>query len=128
MKILFLDDMKERARTFFNRVKTSDNTIQWALTAQRAIDLLDRDQEGYTYVFLDHDLDPGAYVGTPQEPTGMAVVDYIVQHSHAFKGTTFIVHSLNGPAASIMVQKLQDAELNASYIPFAWEKVEIKRV
>lgn len=123
MRVLFLDDMSSRWITFYNRMKAPGVVLLHAWTADEAIGMLKEDTEGYDYVFLDHDLDPGAYEGTPQEKTGMDVVHYIVHNATAFPRTKFIVHSLNHPARERMCAALRDAGLTAVSSPGAWEKV-----
>ena len=125
MRVLFLDDMSSRWFAFYDRLKAPDVTLLRAKNAEEAITYLN--EGDFDYVFLDHDLDPGAYVGKPQEKTGMDVVHFIVHHAHAFKGTKFIVHSLNEAARERMCASLIDAELNAEIVPFAWNKVSLRR-
>jgi hypothetical protein len=127
MRVLFLDDWDIRWARFHSRLKAPDVILHRAANADEAIKLLDEvDDDGYQYVFLDHDLDPGAYVGKPQEKTGMHVVEYIVRHAHAFKGTKFIIHSLNvSGARERMKLALEDAGLNAEIVPGAWDKVKL---
>jgi hypothetical protein len=127
MRVLFLDDMTVRWRQFYNRLKAPDVVLHRASSADEAITMLNEvDEDGYQYVFLDHDLDPGAYDGEPQEKTGMDVVKFIVRHSYDFKGTNFIIHSLNEAARERMCAALIDAGLTAEVVPGAWSKVKLK--
>lgn len=128
MRILFLDDMEERWDTF--REGKDEIDIIWAQNAIAAISELNyshTDKPEFSHVFLDHDLDPGAYAGTPQEKTGMDVVNFIVRHAESFRGTHFWVHTLNTPAAHRMSEALHGAGLRVTVKPFGWATVKFER-
>lgn len=121
MRVLFLDDMDDRWNEFVSRVTAIDVLVHRAVNADEAIKMLNEGE--YDFIFLDHDLDPGAYVGKPEEKTGMDVVDFIVKHAYAYKGAQICVHSLNTPAANRMCSALREADLAVSQVPFAWRLV-----
>jgi hypothetical protein len=107
-KILFLDDSTRRARHF--RAKCPGST--WVKTAERCIAELG--EESWDEVHLDHDL------GAKRTP-GMAVVEHMKAHKpDHLQDTSFVVHSLNVPAAELMVEGLESAGYECEYRPFPW--------
>jgi hypothetical protein len=125
--ILFLDDMEERHRAFINRFGMNDSIRIWQVrTAKEAIDLIDRfENDGlesrFRQVFLDHDLSledimcpPG---GPSHVPTGMDVVDRLVKLPPECRPDETFVHSMNEPAAKVMVNKLGKV-MPARWVPF----------
>lgn len=107
--VLFLDD--NHARLAHARelafgcvcVETADETIQKL------------SERSWRIVSLDHDLGGETYVDPRDPNTGSAVVRWIM----ANKPTVgeFIVHSMNTPAANIMVSNLRRAGYVANYVP-----------
>lgn len=97
-KCLFLDDNKERTKTFLRSVPSSDT----ALTAKECIEKLK--EEEYDCVFLDHDLGGEIYVESEREDCGMEVVRWIVENSPKIK--KIVIHTCNTPAATEMYNKL----------------------
>lgn len=119
-RVLFLDDMESRHTAFFEHAKISGVIIDQAYSAKEAIQFLNANE--YDQVFLDHDLsldDIMCEVGAKtREPTGMAVVDHIVEKK--IRIPYVIVHSHNGPASEQMMRRLVDCPsvLKVSVIPF----------
>lgn len=123
--VLFLDDMKERHKAFLNRFGMNDSLRIWqAYSAKQAIHMIDKAvAEGwrFTQVFLDHDLSlddimcqPG---GPSKVPTGMDVVDRLVQLPPECRPNEAFAHTMNEPAAQVMVHKLSDV-MPARWVPF----------
>lgn len=119
--VLFLDDASWR-HDEFQRISDhlEDVYVTMTCTAQGAIEALK--SEEFDQVFLDHDL---ALVdsmvppdGSSTEPTGMDVVRHILDMQRPPKEV--IVHSMNGPAAEMMVSRLEShpAGIWVQRIPF----------
>src|SRR5690606_2973804 len=109
--VLFLDDMEERHKAFMNKHGMQDDVRIWqARSAFEAIEILKKIRDHgrqFTQVFLDHDLSlddimclPG---GPSKVPTGMDVVDFICGMKFGERPLAAIVHSMNEPAARVMV-------------------------
>lgn len=123
--VLFLDDMEVRHQSFMKKFGMQDVRIWQARSATEAIEILKRARDQGQYfaqVFLDHDLSlddimcpPG---GPSKVPTGMDVVDFICGMKFGEQPRIAIVHSMNEPAARIMVSKLNGAVVRASWVPF----------
>jgi hypothetical protein len=124
--VLFLDDMEERHKAFINRFGMNEKLRIWQVrTAADAIGWINRfEQNGWYFdqVFLDHDLSiddimcqPG---GPSKVPTGMDVVDRICQLSFELAPRRAYVHSMNEPAARVMVAKLSTCLIQTQWVPF----------
>lgn len=114
MNILFLDDNKQRRKSFKSKVPAA----QMVETAKACISKLAKDEnEVWNFLFLDHDLGGEEYVSSDREDTGMEVVRWIQENEPQIRN--IIVHSHNGPAGMEMVRKLQDAQYTAMYVPFS---------
>lgn len=124
--ILFLDDMEERHRAFMNKFGMRDGLRIWqARSATEAIDILKKVRDHgriFAQVFLDHDLSiddimcpPG---GPSKVPTGMDVVDFIINMDLTDQPREVYAHTLNPPAAQEMVRRLSDANFVTKWVPF----------
>ena len=105
MKILILEDDLNRIETF--KVKLGlQHELTFVDTAEAAIEEL---HEKFDVVFLDHDLGGEQMVDTADENTGSEVVRWLTEtekgNSHVF--TSFIIHSMNLPAAKSMENTLK---------------------
>ncbi len=122
LRILFLDDSVDRHRVFARNAVGCQ--VDPAYTAQQAIDLLSQNEVYYDLVFLDHDLGGPESEGLLLDDVadGRFVTRWIEANASRFGPTTFIVHSLNEPARVQMVKMLDDADLVAYAVPFAWTK------
>lgn len=118
--VLFMDDMRERHRSFMELVDREKATVFPAYTALQAVDLLQNNV--FDEVFLDHDLcveDIMCKVGEQTlEPTGMVVVEHIMEM--VCPPPRVIVHTCNTPAAEAMVSRLKEhpAQIEVLQIPF----------
>ena len=112
MNILFLDDSKERQKSFKSKVPSA--TV--VTTAQQCINAIQK-QEVWNIIFLDHDLGGEEMVESQREDCGMEVVRWIQENEPQIRNV--IVHSHNGPAGVEMVNKLLDSKYKASYLPFS---------
>lgn len=120
-KVLFLDDMPERHKSFRQAVGLTEIEIYPAYSASEAIEMIER--IGFDQVFLDHDLseeDIMCEVGKASlVPTGMTVVDHIIKMKDPPKNA--IVHSCNEPAAREMERRLKTrAEIKVTRMAFPW--------
>jgi len=111
MKILFLDDSKERTRIFSSWVPSADT----AETANEFINLIKKNEE-IDLAFLDHDLGATTFQNSNDKNCGMEVVRWICKNKPSIKN--IVVHSLNYPASIEMVIKLKSAGYNTSKIDF----------
>jgi len=91
MKIMFLDDMKSR-RDVFQRNAIGHN-VDFAITAQQAIDLLDRHE--YDVIYLDHDLEDDHYNSNEDHHEDGRFVARALREMKKHHGKIVIVHSLN---------------------------------
>jgi hypothetical protein len=73
-------------------------------------------------VCLDHDLGGEMFADPQRENTGSGVVRWIVANRPRIRRV--LVHSLNGPAATAMVQMLTKAGYVAEHVPFLWLTAE----
>lgn len=112
MRILVLDDSKERITQFKKHLQNHD---VWAsLEAQEAIDLLDTQE--WDLLFLDHDLEQKVMQPSNSE-SGYAVACWLERHPLR-KPKVVVIHSLNPVGAKKMYYAL-----NGSFrIPFVWAK------
>lgn len=123
-RVLFLDDMEQRANTF--RSKYPD--LEWTDYSQEAIALLK--QNDYDLVCLDYDLDLSKYSGD----SGKYVVNWLanLKYQKSFddsadreywrlRRSQFIIHSTNLIGATGMLYTLLDCNYHAVYVPFTYE-------
>lgn len=118
MRVLFLDDNLNRAKLAIETFKNDDLFL--SPSASHAVSTLEEcvDTSPWDLVMLDHDLggEENAWQ-EGKEPTGMVVVDWIVEHRPAIK--RIVIHSWNVPAAERMVSKLIFSGYSAVRKPFA---------
>lgn len=128
--ILFLDPSPYRAVLAFNRMTPEDrnNTI-WAKTFLEAQTTLFNYRNELTRVHLEHDLGEQPFMNTASEESGMEIVRYLenlAKHGYPefkpLKKIEWIVHSYNGHAAPIMVERMTNIGLNVRWVPFGLEK------
>jgi CheY-like chemotaxis protein len=128
MRILFLDDMKERwwefndivsklrARGDLKEVVAAD----WAMSAQMAITLME--ERHYDLIFLDHDLEQSHYGGNMDDPTtedGRKVARWMAENLRTGGDRPFIhIHSWNYSGAKEMAAILRDAGHSTSVAMF----------
>jgi DNA-binding NarL/FixJ family response regulator len=130
MRILVLEDDPIRINRF--KQTLSGHDVSYAETARGAISFL----AGKTFdiVFLDHDLGGQTYVETSEKNTGSEVVRWIMgvfdgEKDHRekliypksrqdWRGTRFIVHSMNTAAALSMTHDLGQARCAVNHVPF----------
>lgn len=91
MKILFLDDMKQRRDDF--RQNAIGHTVDFAITAQQAIDLLNANE--YDMIYLDHDLEAEHYNANNDDDEDGRFVARALKEMAQHYGKIVIVHSLN---------------------------------
>src|ERR1041385_7278567 len=124
MKILFLDDSKQRYYSFVRNNVTA--FVDLALTSEKAIQLLKIRQ--YDVIMLDHDLENEHYVNQhSDEKTGQEVANYIAANKNNFLDCLIVCHSLNFHGRSKMIKTLQEAELKVLDKPFAWEILKFEK-
>ncbi len=124
MRILFLDDMGDRHRTFESKFGKKF-TITHAYSYEEFIDIMEN-EEDFDVLFLDHDLSNKAIMCNPNddigEKTGTDIARWLVGY---FSGDyaddhkpSVIVHSLNPAGRENMVNILNDAGFEVKGIPF----------
>lgn len=120
MRVLFLDDMKERWLHFQEIVQnllargelTKVPTLDWASNADMAIEKLST--RLYDVVFLDHDLEQTHYMGNMDDPTsrdGRMVAHFIMDQRRTMGDIRHIhIHSWNHHGALEMEQIFRDGD------------------
>lgn len=120
MRILFLDDTKERWENFQNIVETLIRRgeikkvpqLDWASNAEMAIEKLST--QLYDLLFLDHDLEETHYGGYMDDPTsrdGRMVARFIMDERRTMGDIRHIhIHSWNYSGAKEMEKILQDGD------------------
>lgn len=116
MKILFLDDDKERHRRFVMNRIGQDITTAW--TCAEACKLLS--EEVYDVAYLDHDLSESAASGHPAagERTGTHVAEFIAAMPPEKRPRTVIIHSFNDYGRKRMRAILREAGVEVWIEPF----------
>jgi hypothetical protein len=117
LKILILEDCPERTKKF--QRKLIGHVVIFTTTSQDCIEALACDN--FDCLMLDHDLGGQTYQN-PDDNTGYGVVKWLVKNIGRCPEQIY-VHSLNGPAAGMMVKLFEDNGIQAKYIPFLWEKI-----
>jgi len=114
LDILFLDDDESRAEYFLRFYPDA----VWVKTAEDCIEKLAA--QGWSQVFLDHDLGGEVYVDTNREDCGMEVIRWLVENKpERLNKTTFIIHTMN-PVGEVMVKMLHKIGFRVTYMPFAF--------
>lgn len=111
MKILFLDDSKERTRIFSSWIPSADT----AETADEFINLIKKNKE-IDLAFLDHDLGATTFQNSNDKNCGMEVVRWICKNKPSIKN--IVIHSLNYSASLEMKSKLEDYGYKVHKIDF----------
>ena len=120
MKILVLEDNKERIKIFRDRMEMDGVSLMVCDEVEACITALEN--VDYDYLFLDHDLGGHVYVESDgDEKTGWHVAKWLSEHTDRMPENV-IVHSLNESGRKNIISLLPDA----SDIPFAWKLVSIK--
>lgn len=104
MRILFLDDMKSRRDVF--QTRAVGHTVDFAITAQEAIDLLKKNE--YDVIYLDHDLEESHYHAKKEGDEDGAFVARHLMEMAQHHGKTVIVHSLNPDGRANIKSLLKD--------------------
>jgi len=131
MRILILEDDQNRIDIFKKNLAGHD--VDVVETAKGAIDFL----VGFDYdvVFLDHDLGGEQWVDAGNKNTGSEVVRWVTGWYNgekdddgrflypiapkSWRGTLFIVHSMNTITAPNMVTDLKSGRCRAERVPFS---------
>jgi|SRR5580692_7551499 hypothetical protein len=119
MRILFLDDMEERYRAWWD-TNHLGNDIVWAKTAEEAIAALaPDDHHRFDLVTLDHDLADEHYQKQHAgEDTGQEVAKFIVAMPLERRPKRVKIHSWNRDGALAMKAILHEAGIDAPWVPF----------
>ncbi len=111
-RILFLDDDPGRASVFLERTPA-------AVWVETVVDCLEKLQEPWDEIHLDHDLGGEIYVDIARDDCGMEVVRRLCLEPYPhLKSSRIILHSHNHVAATIMLMNLNAAGYNAVARPF----------
>lgn len=121
MRILFIDDAKQRAQQF--REKNWTHDLVFAYSYPEALAALKNGP--YDLICLDHDLAEEQYEKDCREASGTALAIWIAQNKAQFHKTTFFIHSLNHAGSKRMEGTLKDANLLVQITPWLWMK-EVK--
>jgi coenzyme F420-reducing hydrogenase alpha subunit len=106
MKVLFLDDMQER-HDLVDQSIPANAEVTHVYTAQQAIDSIKFNNSRWDVVCLDHDLGQGHGLSDNEAPTGMEVVDYLLDLTEEKRPAIVVVHTWNAPAGDRMEEKLR---------------------
>lgn len=104
MRILFLDDMKQRRDAFLK--SAIGHTVDFAITAQEAIDHLKANE--YDAIYLDHDLEEEHYHSNKSDHKDGSLVARELREMKQHHGKIVIVHSLNPGGRANIKSILQD--------------------
>lgn len=104
MRIMFLDDMKSRRDVF--QQSAIGHTVDFAITAKQAIELLKNNQ--YDAIYLDHDLEESHYQITKEDDEDGRFVARHLREMQQHHGKIVIVHSLNPDGRANIKSLLQD--------------------
>ena len=124
--ILFVDPDPKRAVLAFQRMTPEDrnNTI-WAKTYLEAQTTIFNYRNELTRVHLEHDLGEQPFMNTASEESGMEIVRYLenlAKHSYPefepLMSVKWVIHTWNGHAGLIMVERLRNIGLDVEYKPF----------
>ena len=121
MRILIVEDSKERQKQFEANLYTHDITI--VETVEDAIKKLSNVIR-WDVLFLDHDLGGQVYVPSDNKDTGYQVAKFLSDNKQ-YLPYNIIVHSLNYEGAKNILSLLKE---QAMHIPFAWTKENLKRI
>lgn len=121
MKILFLDDNKDRHSVF--KRNSIGCYVDHVYTAKEAIEKLNDEDVFYDTIFLDHDLNwETENQLNDNEEDGRTVAKHLATVSR-YQSSLIIIHSLNNAGGLLMKGILEDHGFGSVfYIPFAWER------
>lgn len=124
LRILFLDDNKERHRVFQQR--SIGCLVDHVFDADSALDKLRSEYRDYDIIFFDHDLDAeleNQIVHGVKD--GRYVIRQMIEENliEKHKDALFVIHSLNRVAAIEMGSMMDSCGIiNYRIVPFAWSK------
>ncbi len=111
-RILFLDDAPDRALPFL----AAHPGALWVQTVEQCLERL---QQPWDEVHLDHDLGGEVLVDHERPDCGMAVVRWLCDEPRPhLRDTCFIIHTHNPNAACMMVLHLQVMGFQVQASPF----------
>lgn len=121
--VLVLED-EDKERKFYR--KLIGTHFEVITTAKACIERLKEralQNEGYSVIFLDHDLG-GEHYTPSDENSGFEVAKWLAVNP--FPVDYIIVHSLNQPAAKRMVETLSPGyRFNVLAYPGAWKDIQV---
>lgn len=120
MRILFVDDMRERLHQFKSK-SGGAHDIAYACCVSDAKRILGDAGCVFDLVLLDHDMaEPHYSVDCVDDETGTGLASWIAERADRFRSVTFAVHSLNPSGRARMALTLLDAGLRAIDAPWGW--------
>lgn len=105
MKVLILEDNKERIKLFKKAFKASDYCF--IVDSVKQAKKVYEENTPFDIIFLDHDLDNRQYVSSLEENTGYQFAKYLAEKKAIGR---IIVHSLNVVGARNICNLLPQAE------------------
>ena len=122
MKILFLDDSRERQSVF--RRNTIGHIVKFASSADEAIAFLEK--ETFDQIWLDHDLEDIYLKSGSQKPTGRDVSKYLAENVDRHCRSVVVAHTLNHEGGKAMCHDLIKTRKFRSIhlVPFGWKDVD----
>jgi hypothetical protein len=114
--VLFLDDDPKRADEFL----ASHPCAVWV---QKVDECIERLNEEWCEVHLDHDLGGEIFVDSSREDCGMEVVRWLCASARQElrRSALFVIHTHNMNAAGAMVRSLREAGYEAVFRPFGMD-------
>ncbi len=111
-RVLFLDDDPARAAVFLAEIPD-------AVWVQTAAECLERLQESWDAVHLDHDLGGRTHVDMATDDCGMEVIRWLCREYRPHVAQTlFLVHTHNLLAGLFMVLQMRERGYRAEFRPF----------
>lgn len=114
-KILFVDDMKERHRSFKLVYTTNEDHVIPAYTPGQAIAAMRMHE--FDEVWLDHDMSDEEYADQRLIGSGQTVAEWMIEHKDIVKAPVVFVHTMNSVAGPRMADLLSP-HFPTHHLPF----------
>lgn len=107
MRIMFLDDMQSRRDVF--KTQSIGHTVDFAITAKQAIELLKNNE--YDAIYLDHDLENDHYQSNEDHHEDGRFVARALREMTQHHGKIVVIHSLN-PGGRANIKSILDKDFD----------------